>query len=88
MARFPDDLTHARRDLGERLLDVARLCLQRLGVEPDAGALDVGAAAARQTGDDGSPHVHRDTADGLRVRLGSDVWDGSVQSRLEALKQS
>ena len=25
---------------------------------------------------------------GLRVRLGSDVWDGSVQSRLEALKQS
>ncbi len=25
---------------------------------------------------------------GLRVRLGSDVWDGSIQSRLEALKQS
>ena len=25
---------------------------------------------------------------GLRVRLGSNVWDGSIQSRLEALKQS
>jgi F-type H+-transporting ATPase subunit delta len=25
---------------------------------------------------------------GLRVRLGSDVWDGSIQSRLETLKQS
>ncbi len=25
---------------------------------------------------------------GLRVRLGSNVWDGSVQSRLESLKQS
>lgn len=25
---------------------------------------------------------------GLRVRIGSDVWDGSVQSRLESLKQS
>ncbi len=25
---------------------------------------------------------------GLRVRLGSDVWDGSIQSRLESLKLS
>jgi F-type H+-transporting ATPase subunit delta len=25
---------------------------------------------------------------GLRIRLGSNVWDGSVQSRLEAIKQS
>jgi F-type H+-transporting ATPase subunit delta len=25
---------------------------------------------------------------GLRVRVGSDVWDGSIQSRLEALKNS
>ena len=25
---------------------------------------------------------------GLRVRIGSDVWDGSIQSRLETLKQS
>jgi F-type H+-transporting ATPase subunit delta len=25
---------------------------------------------------------------GLRVRIGSDVWDGSIQSRLESLKQS
>lgn len=25
---------------------------------------------------------------GLRIRLGSDVWDGSIQSRLETLKQS
>ena len=25
---------------------------------------------------------------GLRVRIGSDVWDGSVQSRLESLKNS
>jgi F-type H+-transporting ATPase subunit delta len=25
---------------------------------------------------------------GLRVRLGSNVWDGSIQSRLESLKQS
>lgn len=25
---------------------------------------------------------------GLRIRLGSDVWDGSIQSRLESLKQS
>jgi len=24
---------------------------------------------------------------GLRVRVGSDVWDGSVQARLEAIKQ-
>lgn len=24
---------------------------------------------------------------GLRVQIGSDVWDGSVQARLEALKQ-
>ena len=25
---------------------------------------------------------------GLRVKLGSNVWDGSIQSRLETLKQS
>jgi F-type H+-transporting ATPase subunit delta len=25
---------------------------------------------------------------GLRIRVGSDVWDGSIQSRLEALKNS
>jgi F-type H+-transporting ATPase subunit delta len=25
---------------------------------------------------------------GLRVRIGSDVWDGSIQSRLESLKKS
>ena len=25
---------------------------------------------------------------GLRVRIGSDVWDGSIQSRLESLKNS
>ena len=25
---------------------------------------------------------------GLRIRLGSNVWDGSIQSRLETLKQS
>jgi F-type H+-transporting ATPase subunit delta len=29
-----------------------------------------------------------DLIGGLRVRIGSDVWDGSIQSRLEALKQS
>ena len=25
---------------------------------------------------------------GLRIKLGSNVWDGSIQSRLETLKQS
>lgn len=29
-----------------------------------------------------------DLIGGMRVRLGSDVWDGSVQSRLESLRQS
>ena len=29
-----------------------------------------------------------DLLGGLRVRIGSNVWDGSVQSRLETLKQS
>jgi len=24
---------------------------------------------------------------GLRVQIGSDVWDGSIQARLEAIKQ-
>jgi F-type H+-transporting ATPase subunit delta len=33
-------------------------------------------------------HHNPELIGGLRVRLGSDVWDGSVQSRLEALKQS
>lgn len=33
-------------------------------------------------------HSNPELIGGLRVRLGSDVWDGSVQSRLEALKQS
>ena len=31
-----------------------------------------------------SPHL----IGGLRVKLGSNVWDGSIQSRLETLKQS
>lgn len=29
-----------------------------------------------------------DLIGGLRIRLGSNVWDGSVRSRLESLKQS
>lgn len=29
-----------------------------------------------------------DLIGGLRVKLGSNVWDGSIQSRLETLKQS
>ena len=33
-------------------------------------------------------HHNPELIGGLRIRLGSDVWDGSVQSRLEALKQS
>ncbi len=33
-------------------------------------------------------HHNPELIGGLRVRLGSDVWDGSVQSRLEALKLS
>ena len=33
-------------------------------------------------------HHNPELIGGLRVRLGSDVWDGSIQSRLETLKQS
>jgi F-type H+-transporting ATPase subunit delta len=33
-------------------------------------------------------HSNPELIGGLRVRLGSNVWDGSIQSRLESLKQS
>ena len=33
-------------------------------------------------------HHNPELIGGLRIRLGSNVWDGSIQSRLEALKQS
>jgi len=33
-------------------------------------------------------HHNPELIGGLRVRLGSDVWDGSIKSRLESLKQS
>jgi len=33
-------------------------------------------------------HSKPELIGGLRVRLGSNVWDGSIQSRLESLKQS
>ena len=32
--------------------------------------------------------VNRDLLGGIRVKVGSDVWDGSVKARLEALKAS
>lgn len=33
-------------------------------------------------------HVQPDLLGGIRVRVGSDVWDGSVKARLEALKNA
>ena len=33
-------------------------------------------------------HHNPELIAGLRIQLGSNVWDGSVQSRLEAIKQS
>lgn len=33
-------------------------------------------------------HHEPELIGGLRVRIGSDVWDGSVKSRLETLKQT
>ena len=31
--------------------------------------------------------VNRDLLGGMRIRVGSDVWDGSVRHRLESLQQ-
>lgn len=33
-------------------------------------------------------HVNPELLGGIRVKVGSDVWDGSVKARLEALKAS
>ncbi len=33
-------------------------------------------------------HVNPELLGGIRVRVGSDVWDGSVKARLESLKAS
>jgi F-type H+-transporting ATPase subunit delta len=33
-------------------------------------------------------HHTPDLIGGLRIQLGSNVWDGSIKSRLEAIKQS
>ncbi|TDU64601.1 F-type H+-transporting ATPase subunit delta [Prosthecobacter fusiformis] len=33
-------------------------------------------------------HINPDLLGGIRVKVGSDVWDGSVKARLEALKAS
>lgn len=33
-------------------------------------------------------HVNPELLGGIRVRVGSDVWDGSVKARLEALKNA
>ena len=52
-------------------------------------AFDIGARLKRKYGEDLTTEfvVDRALLGGLRVRVGSDVWDGTVRSRLQRLEQ-
>ena len=52
-------------------------------------ASDIGARLKRKYGEDLTTEfvVDRALLGGLRVRVGSDVWDGTVRSRLQRLEQ-
>src|SRR5438445_1098371 len=52
-------------------------------------AFDIGARLKRKYGEDLTTEfvVDRALLGGLRVRVGSDVWDGTVRSRLQKLEQ-
>ena len=52
-------------------------------------AFDIGARLKRKYGDDLTTEfvVDRTLLGGIRVRVGSDVWDGTLRNRLERLQQ-
>jgi F-type H+-transporting ATPase subunit delta len=55
----------------------------------DASAANIGKTLRTQFGDDITTEFRTSPGllGGLRVKLGSDVWDGSISSRLNALSQ-
>lgn len=95
--RIADDKPRDYRGILAALRRLVRLELERRHVVVESAAeLDpdtqsrVQSSLARQYGDD-LTYEYRITPDligGLKVRVGNDVWDGSVRGRLDRLSQA